>query len=231
MAYLYRHIRLDKNEPFYIGIGSDHTFKRAREQARRNALWKRIVAKTAYEVEILFDGLTFEEAKLKEIEFIKLYGRINLNTGTLSNMTDGGDGTLNKIFSAEYRKKLSEKAKTRTVSEDQKEKLRKYRTGKINSPEARRKISIANTGKKLKQCNIDLLKLRVGDKNPAYGKTGANSPNFKFYLLAIKDNTIVGKYEGVHDCARKLNLSATKISAVLNGRRNMTGGYKFSKIL
>ena len=29
MAYLYRHIRLDKNEPFYIGIGSDTNFKRA----------------------------------------------------------------------------------------------------------------------------------------------------------------------------------------------------------
>jgi hypothetical protein len=24
MAYLYRHIRHDKNEPFYIGIGSDN---------------------------------------------------------------------------------------------------------------------------------------------------------------------------------------------------------------
>lgn len=23
MAYVYRHIRLDKNEPFYIGIGKD----------------------------------------------------------------------------------------------------------------------------------------------------------------------------------------------------------------
>jgi hypothetical protein len=23
MIYLYRHIRLDKNEPFYIGIGED----------------------------------------------------------------------------------------------------------------------------------------------------------------------------------------------------------------
>ena len=29
MAYVYRHIRLDKNEPFYIGIGSDKTYKRA----------------------------------------------------------------------------------------------------------------------------------------------------------------------------------------------------------
>lgn len=28
MAYLYRHIRLDKNEPFYIGIGSDSNYNR-----------------------------------------------------------------------------------------------------------------------------------------------------------------------------------------------------------
>ena len=27
MAYLYRHIRLDKNEPFYIGIVSDNVYK------------------------------------------------------------------------------------------------------------------------------------------------------------------------------------------------------------
>jgi hypothetical protein len=29
MVYLYRHIRLDKNEPFYIGIGSDKQYKRS----------------------------------------------------------------------------------------------------------------------------------------------------------------------------------------------------------
>jgi hypothetical protein len=29
MAYVYRHIRLDKNEPFYIGVGSDSNYSRA----------------------------------------------------------------------------------------------------------------------------------------------------------------------------------------------------------
>jgi hypothetical protein len=34
MAYVYRHIRLDKNEPFYIGIGSGgYTFKRISHEA------------------------------------------------------------------------------------------------------------------------------------------------------------------------------------------------------
>ena len=42
MAYLYRHIREDKNEPFYIGIGSDSTYKRANQtkKERRNKIPK-----------------------------------------------------------------------------------------------------------------------------------------------------------------------------------------------
>ena len=66
MAYVYRHIRLDKNEPFYIGIGSDMTNKRANERARRSELWKKIVAKSDYEIDIMLNDITYEEAKLKE---------------------------------------------------------------------------------------------------------------------------------------------------------------------
>lgn len=58
MAYVYRHIRLDKNEPFYIGIGSDSEYKRAHTHHSRNAHWKNIVNITAYEVEILIDNVT-----------------------------------------------------------------------------------------------------------------------------------------------------------------------------
>ena len=35
MAYIYRHIRLDKNEPFYIGIGSDVEGKYKRANRKR----------------------------------------------------------------------------------------------------------------------------------------------------------------------------------------------------
>jgi hypothetical protein len=93
MAYLYRHIRLDKNEPFYIGIGSDNDYKRAYKKQGRSFRWKDIAYKVQYEVEILLDGLTWEQACEKEIEFISLYGRADLNKGTLVNMTEGGEGT------------------------------------------------------------------------------------------------------------------------------------------
>lgn len=100
VGYLYRHIRLDKNEPFYIGIGfSSNKYAskgkyRSYAEKGRNQLWKRITSKTEYEVEILFDELPLEQLKEKEIEFIKLYGRIDQGTGTLANLTDGGQGTL-----------------------------------------------------------------------------------------------------------------------------------------
>ena len=60
--FLYRHIRLDKNEPFYIGIGTKKEFftdfkteyRRAFEISNRTTYWKNIVNKTSYEVEVLF---------------------------------------------------------------------------------------------------------------------------------------------------------------------------------
>lgn len=107
MAYLYRHIRLDKNKPFYIGIGSDKDYKRAYSEKNRNKYWHNI-SKYGYEVEILLDNLTWEEACQKEIEFIKLYGRKDLNEGTLVNMTNGGEGSFGLKMTDESKKKISE---------------------------------------------------------------------------------------------------------------------------
>ena len=105
MAYVYRHIRLDKNEPFYIGIGSDKTYYRSKDLKKRNKIWKDIVNKTSYEIEIIFDNLSWKEACLKEIEFITLYGRLSNKTGCLANISLGGDGYLDP--SKEVREKLS----------------------------------------------------------------------------------------------------------------------------
>ena len=112
MADVYRHIRLDKNEPFYIGIGSDEEYKRANTNTRRNKHWINI-SKFGYEVDILFDGLTWDEACVKEKEFISLYGRKDKNKGSLCNLTDGGDGCLGRIvtFSEESKRKMSEARK------------------------------------------------------------------------------------------------------------------------
>jgi hypothetical protein len=74
MAYFYRHIRLDKNEPFYIGIGkSESDFNRAYSHKNRKVYWNNIVNVTKHRVEIMLQDITWHEACEKEIEFIDLY--------------------------------------------------------------------------------------------------------------------------------------------------------------
>jgi hypothetical protein len=94
MAYVYRHIRLDTNQPFYIGVGlTDDNFFRARQASKRNKHWKNIANKSSFRVDILFSEIPADEALKKEIEFISIYKRIE-DGGTLCNVTLGGEGTL-----------------------------------------------------------------------------------------------------------------------------------------
>jgi len=155
MAVVYRHIRLDKNEPFYIGIGK--TEKRAYEKIKRNQFWHNIVAKTNYEVEILFDNLTWDDAGEKEKEFIKLYGKRDNNTGCLVNITDGGGGILGVRHTEESRRKIGEESRNRKRgprSAETREKLRLANLGKVgnnlgmkHTEETKLKLRLANIGK------------------------------------------------------------------------------------
>ena len=154
MAYVYQHIRLDTDEVFYIGIGSDTDgkYERANRKKGRNRYWKHIVNKIGYRVEILTDSISWETACKEEIRLIKHYGRKDLNEGNLVNLTDGGDGAKGIIFSDEHRRKLSEINKGNTYakgnqhkkinprSKEHIEKLRKANIGKILSEETKQKI-------------------------------------------------------------------------------------------
>jgi hypothetical protein len=154
MAYLYRHIRLDTNEVFYIGIGSDSEYKRAYSKQSRNTHWNNIIKTTSYEVEIILEDLTWEEACSKEIEFIKLYGRRNINEGTLVNMTDGGEGFVGLKFTEDHKHNIAKAATGnrnmvgKHLSNSQKEKLRDANLGKRHTDEAKTKISNAMKGKR-----------------------------------------------------------------------------------
>ncbi len=146
MAYVYRHIRLDKNVPFYIGIGNDNTYYRANFKFGRNATWKNIVNKTSYHVEILIDNVPLELALKKEIEFIKLYGRKDLGTGTLANMTEGGEGTVGLIITEETREKLKNRPK---LSQEARLEISRKLTGRKIPQEIVDKISKSNKGRKI----------------------------------------------------------------------------------
>jgi len=167
MSVVYRHIRLDKNEPFYIGIGK--TEKRAYSKHGRNRYWNHITKNTEYKVQILFDDLSWEQAIEKEIELIQTYGRKDLGLGTLVNLTDGGEGMLNHKPSDETIKKRSQSLMGHTAfnkgkvgwmkhSEETKNKMSQLAMGRtawnkgkkgvqIPSVESRKKMSEAGKGR------------------------------------------------------------------------------------
>ena len=226
MAYLYRHIRTDKNIPFYVGIGSDEDFSRAHNKHRRSQKWFNIVAKTDYSVHIVLMDITLEEAKIKEVEFIKLYGRSDKGEGTLCNLTDGGEGNPGRIVSDEVRRKQSIRLTGMKMSEEFKQKRREYMTGRkmsIEAIEKTRQWLIANhpmRGKKMsEEARRNISEghkgLMIGDKNPNWGKFGGDSPLAKKVMC-----TETGKiWDSVKDVAKTLGIPYSTITNQLNGQK------------
>ena len=150
--YTYAYLREDKT-PYYIGKG---TGDRIYSTNRRNN-----PPKDKSRIIFLKQNLTEEEAFRHEIYMIAVFGRKDLRTGILHNLTDGGDGASGAIKSEKTRKKLSEANKGKnnpnygkSLSEETKRKMSEVHKGKNNpnygkslSEETRRKMSEAQKGK------------------------------------------------------------------------------------
>ena len=188
-TYIYRHIRLDKNEPFYIGIGTDSKYQRAYSKQSRNIFWNRVVSKTDYEVEILLDNLTKDEAKIKEIEFIALYGKKIDKTGILTNISDGGDGNSGCKHTEEAKLKIGLSNKFKDYS--------KFDRSYMQTKEYKDKVSKINKGRKMpdsmRQKVSDRMKNRIVSekekdrlRSSMLGKKMSNETKEKMRLSGLK---------------------------------------------
>lgn len=198
MPYLYRHIRIDKNEPFYIGIGGDTNYKRAFSLRNRNKHWKNITNKTKYKVDIILDGLTWLEACEKEKEFIKIYKRI-CDGGILCNITLGGEGVYGLKHSEKSKKLMSVQRKGRKQSEESKLKRSKSMKG-INNPNYGKTIS--DQQKKIIGLSQKGRKKSIEEKEAIYSKTRKK-------VLDEKTNII---YNSIKEAADYFNVHLTTMS-------------------
>jgi patatin-like phospholipase/acyl hydrolase len=101
--YVYEYIRLDTNEPFYIGKGSNERWKQLVKD--RNRYFKNIVKNIPIAVCILEENLTEEEALATEAWYI--WQLRDVQGYWLVNMTDGGDGIAGHKHSSETKQKIS----------------------------------------------------------------------------------------------------------------------------
>lgn len=218
MALVYQHYRRDKNHTFYIGIGLDKS--RAYSKSGRNEFWKRIFNKTEVDISILIEGISERDAKMWEKYLISLYGRRDLKSGNLVNLTDGGDGTFN-------------------VSSYVREKLSRASSGSNNPmfgvslkghPNVLRGEKHPFFGKKRSE-QSEMMKKKVGHLNSFYGrkhsevqKSAVSKANSKKKVI----NTDTGEvYLNVRLAAESVGIKRDHLWSMLNGRYKNTTSFRY----
>lgn len=171
--YTYLWLRED-GTPYYVGKGT-----------RRRAFVKhQRFSPPSDRVRIVIQDFDNEESALKaEVFLVSFYGREDINTGTLLNMTDGGDappsfkGKKRGPFSLEHRAKLSAAKKGKPgirtgkkrppLSPEHKAKLaaanhrRIYRRGWHHSEESKAYLSVLNKGKTLSAEHREKIRIKA----------------------------------------------------------------------
>ena len=157
-----------------------------------------------FQHEILFSGLTKEEACNKEVELIALYDSTNPKTGY--NISFGGEiGNLGLVMSEEVRKRMSESTKG--------EKNPMF--GKHHTVEAREKIGKNRYYPK-------------GEEHPSYGLPTPEyliAPLLKPVIQLDKEGGFIAEYPSIREAARCTQISNSKISLCCNKKRQSAGGF------
>ncbi len=217
MAVVYTHTRLDNNKVFYVGVGKRKN--RAYSKHSRNKHWYNIVNKHGYQVNVTHEEICYEEALSIEKYLVSFYGRVDLNTGSLVNKTDGGDGVENPSvrqigeLHPMYGKKHREDSKA------------KMKSSHKNRP------PISEKTKELKRRNM------AGENNPMYGRRGELSPLYKKQFTdehkmkisaaksGKKNPKISGDKSYLHSLTGGKNYAARKVIDVVSGEIYECGKY------
>jgi NUMOD3 motif len=150
--YTYAYLREDLS-PYYVGKGKgDRAF--LAERRNKPPCLDRIV--------LLRENMNEKQAFAHEIEMIKAWGRKDLGTGILRNLTDGGEGVSGIRRSDEYREMMSLKFKNRTMSKEHKLNISLSLKGRTLSDEHKAKMILGNLGKK--RCDESKARMSLAQK-------------------------------------------------------------------
>lgn len=242
MYFVYKHTT--PSNKVYIGITCQPVNERWRNgEGYRGQIFYRAVKKYGWEKikhEILFEGLTKEEAEAKEIELIKEY-KSNIKTHGY-NVENGGNSTGKHSEATKTKISLSNKGKE--FSEESKKLMRLHHpdvSGEKNpnygvkfSEEIRRRMSESKKGK------------QVGSNNPMYGRrhseeckkiqsenrkgkcVGADNPKARSIEQLKLNGEHIKTYDCVMDAERALKLprgGGGHISACAKGKLKSAYGF------
>lgn len=184
--YVYQYLREDMT-PYYIGKGTN---------GRMYSKLHNVNLPPKERIQVVNDQLTEEQALALEIELIAKYGRKDIGTGILRNLTDGGEGTSGYVLSEDTKQKIRDKRALQMTTEETRKKMSESRKGKTHTEETKRKIAEGAKGRKKSLEEIAKIKAArakqvITTKQvtcPHCGKTGGNRimPRYHFDNCKVK---------------------------------------------
>ncbi len=173
--------------------------------------------------EVLFEGLTKDQAEQKEIELIAEYKSNQREYGY--NIANGGllniptQDVIEKIRKAKLGKKHTKKHK---------EKISASMRGRILSVEHKEHLSIKFKGRKMSQAAKEKMRLsHLGKKMTAENRQKINDAVCKnVYQMQYGEKIKV--WESISAAARALNINGSHITECCKGKRKTVGGYGWS---
>ena len=221
---VYRHT--SPNGKIYIGLTQQQPEQRWRHGNgyKKNIYFMRAINKYGWENfkhEVLFDGLTKEEAENIERSLIASYNSANKDYGY---NIDLGGNSVGK-HSDETRRKIG-------VSHSGE---KNWTWGKCLPEETRKKMSESHKGKRFtEEHKKHLSESQSGEKHYMYGKHHSAKMRQMYSDAAHKKpvaqidrktNEIICIFVGVRNASRMTSISNASISECCRGKRKSAGGY------
>ena len=139
--YVYAYLR-DDQTPYYIGKG----INRRAYQAHKRKNGSDMLPKDISRIKILHENLSEKQAFDLEKELILDYGRKDLGTGILRNLTEGGEGNRRTGWKHSEEAKLA-MSKAKIGKPSHRKGVPSPMKGVARSEETKKKISEANKGR------------------------------------------------------------------------------------
>ena len=118
---VYLHVKKGTNDVFYVGIGINK--RRAYSTSNRNNRWHKVVDEFGYDIRIVNEVESYDDALYIEAELIEAFGRAVDNSGQLTNLNKGGGGNLGNIHTEDTKRRMSKAKKGKILTEETKRKI------------------------------------------------------------------------------------------------------------
>ena len=196
---LYFHINKSNSIVFYVGIGNK---KRPYSKRSRSQFLKNIVSKYDYLIEVIHSDLSLDEACELEKHYIKIFGRLDIGSGSLVNLTDGGEGSTGYKHSDETKAKIKEQWSKRrgfdlpeNIEEYQREYNRNYTKEYRKSEDVKEKYRESSRDRYHNMSDSEKEELRLKKKNYRDSLSDEKKQRHKEYMKKYRENMSVEQLE------------------------------------